>query len=673
MESGIAAENGYELKISPVTVDKLGVKLYDKVSAVVAELVANSYDADAEHVAVTLPLATELARKTDGEVNDHGYTVEVTDDGHGMTPEEAQNYFLAVGLDRRKRDEDGSESREKHRAVMGRKGIGKLAPFGICRVIEVRSAGGDKTDEGYLTSHFLLNFDQIMATEEGPVPLEAGEDDGTFSESRGTTIRLREFWPKKVPNKDTFARQMSQRFALADDDIDIKIVDSRNPDDNPPFNVPPFQVPTMDDTVIDLANRPVSTDDGQELAVTGWVGLAKEAYQNEEMTGVRIYARGKIVAITRDFEQPAGYTGEYTVRSYLVGEVHAEWLDTDAGDDLVRTDRQGIIWDSEYGDAMRKWGGELIKEVGRLGRTPRRIRVEEKFLEVSKLKERAVERFSDDAVIETVMELGKSIGSFAAEDELQDEEYIDQLCEVVLSVAPHRALMVAFQEFNKQVGGDGELETLAELFGKTRVAEMASYSQIASERVRAIGELEEALNGAQDPHEATLQKIIADAPYLIEPTWTMITQNQALKTFKDRFEKFFLDKFGEEVDLAIIWPGKRPDFILTEIGHRIRLVEIKKPGHSFDDDDFDRLFRYVNAFREFFAANETIASNFSKGWCIDLVADGVNISDGAKAEAFQRCLDQNEVARVTWTDFLDRAKTAHEQFLDARDQARTQE
>ena len=52
----------YKLRISRLTIDKLGVKLYDKVSAVVAELVANAYDADAENVWIELPLNTVLAR-----------------------------------------------------------------------------------------------------------------------------------------------------------------------------------------------------------------------------------------------------------------------------------------------------------------------------------------------------------------------------------------------------------------------------------------------------------------------------------------------------------------------------------------------------------------------------------------------------------------------------------
>ena len=90
--------------------------------------------------------------------------------------------------------------------------------------------------------------------------------------------------------------------------------------------------------------------------------MAKDAYKNEEMMGVRIYARGKIVGVTRDFNQPAGFTGEFTMRSYLVGQVMAE-CDLDDGEDLIRTDRQDILWDSEYGQLLRKWGAELITEI----------------------------------------------------------------------------------------------------------------------------------------------------------------------------------------------------------------------------------------------------------------------------------------------------------------------
>ena len=52
---GLSVTSRYRMTISRLTVDKLGVKLYDRVSAVIAELVANSYDADATEVEIARP------------------------------------------------------------------------------------------------------------------------------------------------------------------------------------------------------------------------------------------------------------------------------------------------------------------------------------------------------------------------------------------------------------------------------------------------------------------------------------------------------------------------------------------------------------------------------------------------------------------------------------------
>ena len=351
--------NRYIMRISRMTVDKLGVRLYDRVSAVVAELVANAYDADAENVVVRVPLATLLARKNraTGEVEGCGHTIEVEDDGHGMTLQEANDHFLRVGKDRRADPTQGKRSRRKLRPVMGRKGIGKLAPFGICTRIEILSAGGDETDAGYPVSHFVMDYDKILADEDTPVPMDVGDQDQTYRLKSGTTVRLIDFLPKRVPNWKTFHRQMARRFGLRQNGFKISVEDTRNPDENPPFEIGSLEIPLMEGTRVDVSEEPVELPDEQcALPVSGWMGLAEEAYKNEEMAGVRIYARGKIVATTRDFEQPAGFTGEFTLRSYLVGEIHAEWLDEDEGDDLVTTDRQDILWESDYGRALREWG-----------------------------------------------------------------------------------------------------------------------------------------------------------------------------------------------------------------------------------------------------------------------------------------------------------------------------
>ncbi|WP_336194729.1 ATP-binding protein [Pseudomonas aeruginosa] len=665
-EKATAAESPYHLRISRLTVDKLGVKLYDKASAVVAELIANSYDADAETVTVRLPLGIQLASQAGGQLKDLGYVIDVEDDGHGMAPEEATDFYLRVGADRRTRKgQDGSRSRNKKRPVMGRKGIGKLAPFGICRRIEVWSAGGPKTKHGYAVTHFFMDFDKIVTDDDEAVPLEVGDDDRTWSKKSGTRVRLTAFLAKRVPDVETFLRQLAVRFTFAKPDFKILILDATN-DGAKAVKVNPLDIPLLPGSKIELSSRPVIADDGSILPVSGWLGMAKEAYKNEEMMGVRIYARGKIAGVTRDFNQPAGFTGEFAMRSYLVGQVEAEWLDLDQGEDLVRTDRQDILWDSDYGQLLRRWGAELIKEIARISREPRRIRVRDEFLRKSKIEERARERFGDKEVSRVAIDLAKKFGGFAAEDELNDEVYVEDLSQIILSVAPHQALMEAFHEFSNQVTkGEASIEQMLKIFNKAQLAELASYAQIAAQRVRVIKELEQIIDVSMDENQ--FQSLIASAPWLIEPSWTVITKNQSLKNFKNAFEKFWKKEHGTAVILAIDHEVKRPDFTLVSIDGLLHIVEIKKAGHAFDDADFSRLINYVDAFDKFFKENEETVSEFYRGWRICLVADGEKLKQSSNLHAYKSFVKEDRVKRMSWRDFLTRAKKVHEQFLDVHD------
>ena len=95
------ASDKYTMRISRLTVDKLGIQMYDRVAAVLAELIANSYDADAECVEIHLPFGQYLARKTQGQIIDQGFEIVISDDGCGMTTDEINEYYLNVGYNRR--------------------------------------------------------------------------------------------------------------------------------------------------------------------------------------------------------------------------------------------------------------------------------------------------------------------------------------------------------------------------------------------------------------------------------------------------------------------------------------------------------------------------------------------------------------------------------------------
>jgi HSP90 family molecular chaperone len=103
--------------------DHLGLNLYSNIPAVLSEVVANAWDADAEHVEIVIDTAAGA--------------ISVADDGIGMTVDDLNHRFLDVGYQRR---EKGSSTTAKGRPVMGRKGIGKLSLFAIADVVRVESS-----------------------------------------------------------------------------------------------------------------------------------------------------------------------------------------------------------------------------------------------------------------------------------------------------------------------------------------------------------------------------------------------------------------------------------------------------------------------------------------------------------------------------------------------------
>src|SRR3989338_8687653 len=96
-----------ELKMSfdPNTIEHLGVRMYSTLPPVLAELIANAYDADAEHVLLTL--------KDNGDKE-----IIIEDDGTGMSFEDINSKFLRIG--RPRRQEEGVQVTAKNRKVIGK-------------------------------------------------------------------------------------------------------------------------------------------------------------------------------------------------------------------------------------------------------------------------------------------------------------------------------------------------------------------------------------------------------------------------------------------------------------------------------------------------------------------------------------------------------------------------
>src|SRR5581483_2194768 len=85
-----AATHPFAMSISLNILEHLGIGLYSNMPAVLSEIVANAWDADATQVKIT--------------INSAAGVIEVTDDGIGMTKQDINNKYLMVGYAKRQKE-----------------------------------------------------------------------------------------------------------------------------------------------------------------------------------------------------------------------------------------------------------------------------------------------------------------------------------------------------------------------------------------------------------------------------------------------------------------------------------------------------------------------------------------------------------------------------------------
>lgn len=649
----------YRMRISRLTLDQLGIRMYDRVAAVLAELVANAYDAEAERVRITLPFDTLLASKGAAGTVDHGFRITVEDDGIGMTAEQVNALYLEVGGNRR--STRGERTDLKRRLVMGRKGIGKLAPFGICRELEVITAGGVADGAGtFAVSHLLLRYDDVVKPEDFDYHPLVGELDGSRTTARGTKIVLRMFARKRVPTADSLHRQLAARFGVRQADWHVELLDALSMSEGQepnPMTVGDLPISAMEGTQLDVGSRPVPYE-GTDLPVTGWVAYAAESYRDDAMAGIRLFARGKIVAQTRDFDIPSGFTGEFKMRSYLVGEIHADWLDED--EDLVRSDRQDIIWNSEKGEALRAWGQAVIRDLAARAETSVGEQTWSDFVVRADFEGRLREAAPTDRLMrDAIRMVARLFVNRADRDQVRDPDYQQRLMDLAFAIGPHRSLVDALQQ--AALATTSTLDMVLDLFRRASVAEIYSLGQVARERIDTLNTLAK-LVGTEETLERQLQALIEQAPWILHPDWTPLSRNARLANVRLAFESWYSKRYPGRVLVtsAIEHPGTAPDFIMVSDQGILEIVEIKRPNHALTDAEIERAYRYLEDLRTFLNENPTLATEF-KPPVLVLVCDRLALQNPLA----KGVLHDDAVEHRPWETLLVGTRRAHEDFLAA--------
>ncbi len=365
----------------------------------------------------------------------------------------------------------------------------------------------------------------------------------------------------------------------------------------------------------------------------------------------------------------AGFTGEHDVRSYLIGELHADWLDED--DDLIRTDRQDILWSHDLGQAFQDWGQKLVKLIGKITREPMRKSAWEKFQQVSEINKCVEQVYPGEQqgeIRKRTLEMAETIAKAARGDELEDEQTIESFVQLSLLLGPHITLDKKLKEAAESK--DRPLEVISAVLKTARIAELASFGRIADDRVRVIDTLE-SLKGTEGIRESAFQQLLTQAPWLINPTWSPITANQSFETLKKEFKKFYFERTGEWLNLDDFSdPDKQPDFVLSSQADTIQIIEIKKPNWKLKDQEMGRIGNYYAIMTDFLAepGNSEFQKEFPK-FHITLVCDGINLTGQSRA-AFDGLKEKKTLTHINWKSFLLRTRKMHEDFLNEADRQR---
>ena len=602
-----ADDDALRIKIELSVIEDLGIKLYGRLPPVISELVANAWDADASSVQIHLP---------EGAIEDDSEIV-VIDDGSGMLYQEIQNKYLLVG--RKRRIEERSEKTPQGRNLMGRKGIGKLSVFGVAKNVEIQ------TVKKNIINIFQMNLDDLLNSAKNRKEYEpriARKNERTDS-ACGTKVRLSRLKRKGKIDVDLIRRAIAKHFSV----IGNKFVVSVNGKE-----ITPADKMKKSDMEYSWEYDESISDVRKDLVVIGWIGAMPEPI-DEEDRGITILARGKMIEKPTFFGIKSGGKFSY---SYMTGEITAEFFDQT--EDLVSTNRQSLIWETEEGELLKIWANKELRKISTELTENKREKREHVIRTDPNLSHwlnslEKPEKHVADKIIRTI----------TSSDRLSDDRRRDLMGYVVESFDQK-----VFRDMVDNLDRHHDPVALIEMFEEWDVIEAREITRIVKGRLDTIERLGKYIddNSKEVP---TLHGYFKKWPWILEPTWTH-WQDEI------RFSKLLIKKYPDEhLDEA----DRRIDFLAIGVGDTIHVVELKRPKYHIKTGDMDQLLDYVEFIKENLGNVPERSYHSVAGY---LIAGGTQNSRVMRARVASAKSDRMYIK--TYEDLIVVARHLHQVFED---------
>lgn len=645
----------FKLEVDLNVLNHLGIGLYSSTPAVVTEIVANAWDADAQKVDINIE---------DGKIT-------VQDDGHGMGASELQGRFLTVGYARREQP-GGSRSPEFDRPVMGRKGIGKLAMFSLANRIDIWS----KKDTCPEVAGAIL-VDKLKENIRKGITykLEPVTNPYQWKTDTGTRIALTDLNAGTDKTEAFLRPRIARRFSIVGDRYKFKVsingkdVTTRDRgyhsdlqfwwdlDEETRLEQLPLATSLASDEngkqcVARLDNVVVHHD--QVYRVRGFIATVGKPKQlkktDDNINQISLFANGRV--FQEDMLKDIGNAKIFN--SYLVGEIHADFLDAD-GTDRATANREAVKTGDPLVSAVRQWLKDTLTTIADQWDEWRRQQNVESDDEQTKL---ALDTWYTSLEDPRDVRLAKKLITPILSTEHSNDDTKNNAIKRDLV----RSAIVGFEKLRirKQLDRLEHIQDVMsvefqKIFHTIDDIEASHYHQITRSRLQVIEKFEKEIVDKASL-EKVAQKYLFEHLWLLDPTWGPVGESKIMEqTLSKELKAISPDnETGARLDIAY----------RTSTGRHV-IVELKRPGlKSVDVEDLIKQGKkYKAAVTEFLTKHPDVAGYNGRLPPIDVYF----VTDELPRTSYGDALDdlrKQDMQAFTYKGMITNAKRAYQEYIE---------
>jgi len=562
----MSSKHEFEMVILGRIIEHLGSMMYKHRSPSIAELVANCWDAGAKEVWVTVPTKENYSQDKSKIV--------VMDSGEGMDAGAIQDCYLVIG--RNRRQEQGVEN--LGRKVMGRKGIGKLAGFGLAEHVRVIT-----WQKNSPATQFDMPLDRLKEPKAGEhkkikfygVDVVKKED---WPES-GTIIELSQLRHSSPIDVDSLTVTLSRRFSRIVRG-EMKIMINNNELAEPSLEV--ICSEPAGDGFLDA-----KLESGQMVKYR--YHYSSKPISSKEMQGFTIQANGRTAQAPPFFFNVETTASSQHSTRYLTGEIIADFIDDGCDDrqDSISTDRQNLDWEKEELAELKKWGDELTRKLLIDCAKKHGKELENKILTDPDFQLRIARL--EPASQKEISGFLKTLGQKHSDNDERTRSLADSLIRAYEFHVFHNVIGDI-----QKVGDDPErLEEILDRLREWKVLESRAILEIVKGRLSIVKKLEQMIinNAPETASKNTydnLHDLLAEYPWLFDPEWQVFTEE---KSVSKQLKEWGVEDCSEDIK------DGRVDFLAFGKDDELIVIEIKRPGYAVTFKEIQRIEGYQERLR----------------------------------------------------------------------------